>query len=150
MTVQTTTGILVSIANALPATEDLAGYEGLTFVEIEEALTVPAFGANTDIVTYTPLKDGIVRKAKGAINYGSQSIVTVLDTEGAGQAIVIEASEGTTRRTARAIKLEYPAGEVRYYQVFVMSSEEDPGSDGEMIGFNINVEINSPILRVAA
>ena len=150
MGVQSTTGILASISASLPATEDQAGYEALTYTEIEQLLTVPAFGAETQIITYDPLKDGITRKDKGFINYGTQALVAVLDTGSAGQDIVISASEGANKRLAHTIKLQYPAGEVRYYQVFVMSSQEDPGSSNEMINFNMSVEINSPILRIAA
>ena len=150
MTVQSTTGIMAAISASVPATEDQVGYEALTYTDIEELLTVPVFGAETQLITYEPLKEGITRKEKGFINYGSQALVAVLDTGSPGQAIVIDAAEGANKRNLHTIKLTYPAGEVRYYQVFVMTSQEDPGSSNEMINFNMTVEIDSPILRIAA
>ena len=39
---QPTTGVVISISDNTPATEDQAGYEALSFTEIGEALKNPA------------------------------------------------------------------------------------------------------------
>lgn len=150
MATQPTTGIVFSVSAATPATDDQAGYEALTFTEVGELLTIPAFGADTQVITYEPLKDGITKKDKGFINYGSQALVAVMDTEDAGQIIMISAAEGANKLVEHSFKLEYPLGEVRYYQGKVFSYQEEPGSSNSMINVNMNLEINTPILRIAA
>lgn len=150
MAVQTSTGVLVGLVAAEPATFDQAGFAALTFVNIGELTNVPEFGPDVQVVTHEPLADGITKKFKGFINYGSVALEAGLDDDDAGQALIEAGVTGGDKNTEHSFKLTYPDGAVRYWTGKLFSYTENPGSANSMVSTTVNVEINSPILKVAA
>jgi hypothetical protein len=150
MAKQPNTGLKYSIAVGAPTTEDQLGYDALTFDQVKEVTNYPAFGANVAVIESNPLETGITEKYKGFTNFGSTSVDMDLDDTDPGQAALISAAEGANKNTIHSHKLEYPNGEVRYFQGQVFSAQETPGGQNSMITLSANIEISSAILRVAA
>lgn len=150
MGVMTSTGIVISVVAGTPATQDKAGYEALTFVPVGEVTTVPEFGPNVQVVTHEPLATGITEKFKGFINYGSLALAAALDTEDAGQVVMSAAVTGATKFNRHSFKLQYQDGAVRYWQGKVFSYTENPGGANSIVGCTMQLEIETPVLSVAA
>lgn len=150
MAKQPNTGICYSVVASQPATEDAAGYAALTFIEVGELTNIPAFGSTTAVIESNPLKTGVTEKYKGFKNYGSISLDMDLDLEDAGQLLMVSGAEGDNDTVRYSHELKYPNGEVRYFQGQIFSFTENPGGQNSMVTANSNVEISTPIVRVAA
>ena len=146
----TSTGTKLSVVAEDPATFDDVGYSALTFVEVGEVIDLPEYGPNVQVVESNPLATGITEKFKGFINYGSQSMGLEFDSEDAGQIILAAGVEGATKNTQHSIKIEYQDGSIDYYSARIFSYTKAPGSANSMVGSTVQVEINTPITRVAA
>jgi len=146
----TSTGTKLSVVAEDPATFDDVGYEALTFVEVGEVIDLPEYGPNVQVVESNPLATGITEKFKGFINYGSQSMGLEFDSEDAGQQILADGVEGATKNQQHAVKIEYQDGSIDYYSARIFSYTKAPGSANSMVGSTVQVEINTPITRVAA
>ena len=145
----TSTGTKLSVVAADPATFDQAGYEALTFVAVGEVIDLPEYGPNVLVVESNPLATGITEKFKGFINYGSQSMGLEFDAEDAGQIILAAGVEGAGKNQQHAIEIEYQDGSIDYYSARIFSYTKAPGSANSMVGSTVQVEINTPIVRVA-
>ena len=147
----TSTGTKLSVAAEDPANFTEAGYEAMTtFVEVGEVIDLPEYGPNVQVVESNPLATGVTEKYKGFINYGSQSMGLEFDAEDAGQIILAAGVEGATKNTQHAVKIEYQDGSIDFYSARIFSYTKAPGSANSMVGSTVQVEINTPITRVAA
>ncbi|AGH31825.1 hypothetical protein SLPG_00031 [Salicola phage CGphi29] len=146
----TSTGTKFSIVADTPATLDQAGYEALTYTEVGEVVDLPEYGPNVQVVESNPLATGITQKFKGFVNQGSQSVGLEYDSEDAGQQILDDAVSGPTKNDEHSVKIEYQDGSVDYYTCRVFSYTKNPGSANSMVGSTAQVEINSPVVKVAA
>lgn len=98
-------GTVLSVSLAVPATEDATAYAALTWVDVGEITEVPEHGAQSEVISHTPLATGITRKFHGAINMGSLTIPAGFAPSDPGQAILRDA-----RRDRRqiSVRLVYP------------------------------------------
>lgn len=97
MAIGTSEGSTVFIGPVTDA-DDLAGLEGLTYVEIGSVESIGEFGPQAQDVAFTPLKGPSVQHLKGAIDNGMIPIVYAHDPLDAGQIAL---------RTAQGTKFEY-------------------------------------------
>jgi hypothetical protein len=146
----TSTGTILSVVAGDPATFTAADYALLAFVEVGEVIDLPEYGPNVQVVESNPLATGITEKFKGFINFGSQSMGLEFDSEDAGQQILADGVEGATKNQQHAVKIEYQDGSIDYYSARIFSYTKAPGSANSMVGSTVQVEINTPITRVAA
>lgn len=150
----TSTGIKFSAFQGLPATLDAAGFEavGMVYVKIGQISNLPEFGPTIAVVESNPLETGITEKFVGFVNYGSITIEADYDDEDAGQQLVQAAVTTTDASFGKefSYKLEYPSGAVRYWVGRFFSATENPGSANSMVTTSMAIEINSPVVRVAA
>ena len=146
----TSTGTKLSVVAEDPATFDDAGYAALVFVEVGEVIDLPEYGPNVQVVESNPLATGITEKFKGFINFGSQSMGLEFDSEDAGQLVLADGVEGSTKNQQHSVKIEYQDGSIDYYSARIFSYTKAPGSANSMVGSTVQVEINTPIVRVAA
>lgn len=150
MGVMTSTGIVISVSAAEPATFDDTGFSALTFAAVGEVTNVPEFGPNVQVVTHEPLATGVTQKHKGFINYGSLALEAAYDDADAGQIIMSAAVTGATKNTEHSFKIAMQDGSVRYFTGKVFSYTENPGAANSMVACSMQLEINSPVLKVAA
>ncbi|WP_138438595.1 hypothetical protein [Marinobacter alexandrii] len=146
----TSTGTRLYVVAADPATFDEAGYAALSYTEVGEVIDLPEYGPNVQVVESNPLATGITEKFKGFINYGSQSMGLEFDSADAGQQILAAGVEGATKNQQHAVKVLFQDGSVDYYSCRIFSYTKAPGSANSMVGSTVQVEINTPIVRVAA
>lgn len=150
----TSTGIKISAFQGLPATIDAAGFAavGMVYVKIGQVTNIPEFGPTIQVVESNPLETGITEKFTGFVNYGSTTIEADYDDEDAGQQLVQGAVTTTDASFGKefSYKLEYQSGAVRYWVGRFFSATENPGSANSMVTTSMSVEINSPVIRVAA
>jgi hypothetical protein len=149
MAKMTSTGVLLGVSAAEPATFDGAGYAALTWTNVGELIDLPEFGPTVQVVESNPLATGITEKRNGFINFGSVSLGLELDMDDAGQ-IILEA--GVTVPPAayveHSFRVTYPDGTIEYFSGGIFSYTRAPGSANSMIGSTVQVEINTPIIRV--
>lgn len=145
----TSTGVVLSVVADTPATNDAAGYEALTFVEVGELVDLPEYGPTVTVVESNPLKTGITEKFAGFTNYGSVSLGLEWDPEDAGQTILADAINPGGAYVVHSFKVAYNDGTVEYFQGGVFSYTRAPGSANSMVGSTAQVEINTEVLRVA-
>jgi hypothetical protein len=146
----TSTGTIFSIVAGDPATFDEAGYDAMTFVLVGGVIDLPEYGPTVQVVESNPLATGVTEKFKGFINNGSQSVGLNFDSEDAGQTVLKDGTEGSTKNQQHAVKIEYQDGSVDFYSARIFSYTKAPGSANSMVGSTANLEINTVIVRVAA
>lgn len=109
-------GAELAASAALPATFTVTGYAALTWTEVGEVGEIPEYGPEHSTVTFTRLKDGIVNKFHGELNYGSLSVPMALDRTDAGQIILSTARQSKDEISFRITfsdgSVEYTSGKV--------------------------------------
>lgn len=148
MAVLTSTGTLLAVSVAAPATYDQAGFAALTYTNVGEVTDLPEYGPNVQVVEHNPLATGITEKYKGFINYGSQSMGLAWDVSDAGQTILSAGVTGATKNDPHSFRITYQDGSVDYYQGGIFSYTKNPGSANSIVGSTVQVEINSIVVNV--
>jgi hypothetical protein len=148
MPVQTSTGVLMGIVKAVPATYDQAGFAALTFVNVGEVTDIPEYGPTVQVVTHEPLATGVTEKYKGFINYGSVSIGLGYDISDAGQYVLSEGTDGTGQFDEHSVSITYPSGDVDYFTCKVFSYTKNPGSANSIVASTAALEINTKVVVV--
>ena len=147
MAKMTNAGMAVAISASTPATEDVAGYDALTYTSISGVTSIGAFGAVAALVESNPLETGIVEKYKGMRNYGSMTLELDYDPDAAFNTIIEDAVEGATLQNRHSISVTYPDGKIRYFGVKVFSVPENPGGTNSMVTRSVQLELETAIVR---
>lgn len=148
MAIMTSTETTLRIAAATPATFDEVGYAALSFTEVKEVTTIPAYGATRQVVTHEPLATGVTEKYGGFINYGSVAVEGAYDSADAGQALLRDNVLSATDLIS--IQIEYQDGSIDYTYGKAFSSTKNAGSANSIVGSSMTIEFNKPIVEVAA
>ena len=146
----TSAGITIAAVEGVPSTFDKAGFSVMPFVDIGKVSNIPAFGPTVQVVESNTLATGITEKYVGFVNYGSVAIEADYDDEDLGQELVSDAVTTTDPSFGKdfSFDLTYPNGSKRYWVGRFFSATESPNSANSMVSTSMNVEINSPILKV--
>lgn len=145
---QTSTGVKLYVAVGLPATQDQAGYEAMTWAEVGEVVDLPEYGPDVQIVESNPLATGITEKFPGFINYGSLPIGMELDPNDLGQIALDSALPVGGVKQPHSFHIQYSAALSEYFFGSVFSNKRSTGSANSMVGSTVNTEIDSPVTRV--
>jgi hypothetical protein len=148
MAVITSTGTLLALVVAEPATVDAAGFGALTYVNVGELTDLPEYGASAEVVTHNPLATGITEKYKGFINNGSMSLSLARDADDAGQIILASCVTGINKNAEVSFRVTYQDGSIDYFTGKVFSYTKAPGSANSIVSSTVQVEINSVIVEV--
>jgi hypothetical protein len=152
MATKTNIGKSVFYSPALPATNDAAGFEALTWTEVEHPIQAPQFGITHANVDVPDLKTGFTTGAKGAASgVDSQSSYRIdggaLKT---GQSALKTAAE--TLDTVGSFKVGRGSGTdgaletgdpVEYAQGYVHSYNENQATTDTYEGFSVNFKQNA-------
>jgi hypothetical protein len=136
----TSAGTNIAISAVLPATNDVLGYEALTFTDLDEVTDLGEFGRVYNEVTHTPLKTRAVVKRKGSYNDGNVTMQLARIPSDAGQTILIAAVDDDADH-AFAVTLQ--DGSVLYFQGQVMSFTTNVGGPDQIVGASVTIGINS-------
>ena len=144
-------GKSVYYSTALPATNDAAGFEALTWVELEFPETLPQFGVTNNNIDIPDLKSGFTKGSKGAASgvdsqgsfridgsalaTGQAAFKTLCDSPGGACAVKIGTGTGTAQALAAGDAVEYAQGYVHSYQE---NQATDSSYEGAVYNFKQN------------
>lgn len=149
MTVKTTTGMVVSVSAAAPATYDQVGFEALTFTTVGEVTSVGEYGGSANEVEHTPLATGEIEVYKGVINNGSPSFEFANDGSDAGQILLQAGFNGAAKFTLHSFKVAYSDGEIDYFTSYVFSFTKNPGGSDSIVAGNCALRAQKAPITVA-
>lgn len=144
------------VANAaLPATENEAGYEALTFVECGYITDIPGFGESYNINSINILGSGLVIKAKGSCDPGTIAVPMARTPADPGQAI-LDLAKGDMRTFSFKVTLADDFTPVTghpttaYFMGKVSGYPIEIGSTDGFVMSTVNIAITSkPVISVA-
>lgn len=153
MTIKTASGTRIWIGPAIANTVDTeAEFEVLTFVEIGEVETLGEFGDEANIVNFSAIGDGRVRKLKGARDAGSLPLTVGRDPMDVGQAALVLAEK---TKFEYAIKIEAAdkptpshSNTIYYFRGLITSRRENYGENDNVVRKSFNIGINSEVLEI--
>lgn len=143
----TNIGTVLAVSAAAPATSDLAGYGALTYTEVTGVATVPEIGPSAAVVSQADLKDGVVLKGHGEIDFGGGTVQMRDLPNDAGQGIL------KTAQSAQAIisvKVTRSTGLIEYFRAIVMSYRRSEAGTGNFPGVAADLQIISAIVPDAS
>lgn len=151
-------GKSIYYSTALPATNTEAGFEALTWVELEHPQTMPQFGVTNANIDVPDLKTGFTSGVKGSASgvdsqgscriesstlaTGQAAFKTLCDSAGGACAIKIGTGTGTAGALVAGDKVEYAQGYVHSYQ-------ENQATDSSHEGFVYNFKQNALTIKAA-
>ena len=146
MSVMTSTETKLYVSASTPATFDAVGYAALTYTEVKQVTTIPAYGPQRQVVTHEPLATGVTEKYSGFINYGSVAVDGAYDATDAGQDLL--RANVLSATALLSIKIVYQDGTTDYTYGKAFSSSKNPGGANSMVGTSMQLEFNKPIVEV--
>ena len=130
-----------------------ADFDGMSWVEINWAENIGAFGDESAEITFDAIGEGRTIKLKGVRNAGNVALVFGADYEDSGQA-ALRAAEATPHDYAFKVEFDdAPEGgtpSLRYFIAKVMSARETLDAANNVIKLSTTLGINSNIVRVDA
>ncbi|GLK67007.1 phage tail tube protein [Hansschlegelia plantiphila] len=138
----------------LPTTETSSEFAALTFTEVDMIEDLGEFGDEANIVTGTTLKDGRVRKAKGAADAGTLALRCFHDPLDAGQAALIAASKTKKNYAFKIVLPDAPdvtySDTTIYFRALVASRRLNVGANDNLIRRAYSLAINSDLAEALA
>lgn len=159
--IQVAAGATLAIAPAgstIDQTSDataITSFEGLTYTEVELVESIGAFGDTAAQITFTALKDGRVRKAKGSRDAGTLEVTVARDPADPGQD-ALKAAERTPFSYPIRVRLnDAPPGagsepSVFYFLAKVSSAPVNVGTVDEVIRITYTLDIDSAVYEIEA
>lgn len=138
----------------LPSVDTTSEFAALTYTEIDMVEDLGDFGDEANIVTGTTLKDGRVRKAKGAADAGTLALRCFHDPLDAGQAALIAASKSKRNFAFKIVLPDAPdtgySSTTIYFRALVASRRLNVGQNDNLIRRNYSLAINSDLAEALA
>ena len=151
MATRNSIGKTIYYSTALPATNDKAGFEALTWVELEFPQTLPQFGVTNANIDVSDLKTGFTKGTKGAASgvdsqgsfriegsalaTGQAAFKTLCDGPSGACAIKIGTGTGAAGALVATDQVEYAQGYVHSYQE---NQATDSSFEGAVYNFKQN------------
>lgn len=136
-------------ALALPATNNAAGFEALTWVEALGHQTLPQFGISHSMIDVADLKSGFTKASKGAATGTDTSVEFRQIAADASQAALRTAGEDQNGiislrivKGSGAANAPATGDPAQYAQGILHSYQPKQGSDSESEGFSVSFRQN--------
>ncbi len=143
---QTTSGTSLGISISLPATEDEAGYDALTFNTVGEIYDIGEYGRVYTEITTDPLANRRTGKYKGNYNEGSPTFSVYRDSSDVGQT---DCKTALAMDTNVAFAITHQDGSIDYFSGKVMSFTNNVGGI-KIYEASMQVGIDTDIIEKAA
>lgn len=138
MTVHTSAGTTLGLSAAAPATYNKAGYEALTYTGVGEISDLGEIPSRIyELVTWQPISERGMRKAKGGYQIGSQTITVGIDPDDAGQTLLDTA---TSSDTVYSAKIAHPELGTIYARALVMGGPKNYGDVNSIATRQVTLE----------
>ena len=144
-------GKTIYIADALPATNNAAGFEALTWVKVSGVQTLPQLGVSHADIPVPDLQTGFTAGIKGAGTGNDSTMTFRMVASDAGQTDIRDLANAGGTGGNCAIKIVKGSGTaqapatgdpVQYAQGYVHSYVEIQGDDTSYEGFSVNFRQN--------
>lgn len=145
-------GKTIYVAEALPATNDAAGFAALTWVKVDGVQTLPQLGISHANIDVPDLQTGITTGIKGAGSGNDSTLTFRLVDSDAGQEDVRNRANAGGTSGAASLKIVKGSGTaqapetgdpVQYAQGYLHSYVEIQGDDSSHEGFSVNFKQNA-------
>lgn len=146
MAYESSVGAYIEVSAALPATEDQAGYEALTWTKVNGLTNLGEFSKVWSMATAVLLDSGLTIKRKSSFDNGSLAAQMLRDISDAGQGILSTAADSSNGLIS--IKVVEPDGTINYAMILVLSHTVNLQSAADMKTANSQIEITSDIVVV--
>ena len=139
----TNIGTTISVSTGVPATANIAGYAALTYTEVLGVATIPEIGPSAAVVSQADLKDGVVLKGHGEIDFGGGTVqMRDLPTDtGQGMLKTAQSTQGIL-----SVKVTRSTGLIEYFRAIVMSYRRSEAGTGNFPGIAADLQIISAIV----
>lgn len=139
----TNIGTTISVSTGVPATANIVGYAALTYTEVMGVATVPEIGPSAAVVSQADLKDGVVLKGHGEIDFGGGTVqMRDLPTD-TGQGMLKTAQ---STQAIISVKVTRSTGLIEYFRAIVMSYRRSEAGTGNFPGIAADLQIISAIV----
>lgn len=128
------------ISASRPATEDVAGYSGLTWIEIKGISTWPGIGPSSEIVSQPDLEDGFTRKAHGAVDGGGGTVQCRIISADPGQLACIDAFENQTNVSFKTVRA---SGRIEYNYGIVTGAVTNEANSSSVYAMAVTIAVSS-------
>jgi len=147
MTFRTSAGTKLYVSAIAPGAFTGVGFAALDWALVGLVENLGSFGAQFDLVTFTPLAERVVQKKKGSVNYGQISPSIAIDDEDDGQAIC---EPGAESDNDYYFKIELQSGTVYYITGQIMQWMINIGATNDVTKVTMPIEITRKPVKVAA
>lgn len=130
MTISSSSGTVLSVSTAAPATHDAAGFAVLSFTTVGELENIGDVSQSHAAVTFTNLGTGKTSTLKGGEEGVSIPITVALDRDDAGQALMDTAYASATQ--VCSFKIAEANGDIMYCRGYVMSKTVTYGGTNDV------------------
>lgn len=133
----------------LPATFDSSGYTAVTgWLLIGEISSLGTYGGKVSVQKHIPIDTATVVKRSGSVDYGTMSI-TAARHKGTD---VTALTTAFNARASGSFKVVLPTalGDTDYFTGIITSIQTNAGNADQILQSNIEVELDSPVITVAA
>lgn len=145
-------GKTIYVAEALPASNDAAGFAALTWVKVNGVQTLPQLGVSHANIDVRDLQTGLTTGIKGAGSGNDSTMTFRMVASDAGQEDVRNRANAGGTSGAASIKIVKGSGTnqapvtgdpVQYAQGYLHSYVEIQGDDSSHEGFSVNFKQNA-------
>ena len=136
-------GTLSVAKGAKPTSENKAGYDALTWVEVGKVVSLGAVGDTHENITVTTLK-GRTLNITGAADGGSSEMTLVADGDDSGQVDLVEINGSNTQSSFRIVDPE-PSNSVSYFSGLIASLKDTPRDTSSYRGLTCDLKINTKV-----
>lgn len=139
-------GSKLFMAAGQPATEDAAGYNALTWVEVKEVTDIGMIGPEAATINHNPVGENVTYKLVGSINNGALDVKGARAPSDPGQALLIAAQKlANVNRYSVQVRL---ADNTKIFSgVLVTSYKTSVGGQSQITGFESKMEISGGIVE---
>lgn len=134
-------GTTAFVAVGAPTTQDKAGYDALTWIEVGEVTDMGEIGGTRDVSTHIPIKTGEVNKRGGSKDYGQMPLTYGKDLTDLGQIAMQAGFESGATHSVKLVdsdNLNYEA-----FTAIITSFTTNRGDASTIINGTSNFDITS-------
>jgi hypothetical protein len=154
MTTKSYIGKSLYVSAGLPATNDAAGFQALTWTKVNGLQTLPQVGVSHAAIDVPDLETGFTIGLKGAGTGVDTQMSFRIVASDTGQGLLKTASDGVSGiMSVKIVRATTPGSApvqgdpVEYAQGFVHSYAEVQGTDTAHEGFTVNFRQNAPSVK---
>lgn len=140
-------GSTLALVSGAPATEDAAGYEAQSHVELGKVVSIGELGDESEDIAFDLLKPGRKTHVNGVKDLGEVPVTIEYDLADAGQVILRTANNGNT---THSFKVEDADGDVYYFQGLIANLKDLERTASQYKGANFVIRGQTGVTKVDA